>query len=445
MKVTAYTSDADRTLCQEQLYPIPGEMTGLPCITIFPKDTKQEMLGFGIALTGASCYLLSKMDSKMRKELLSNTFSHEGANLSIGRISAGSCDYSLSVYSYDDVPFDMDLHHFSIQKDEEFILPMLREIDCLRDDMYWFSSIWSPPGWMKTGESMFGGFLRSEFTECYVDYYWRFLEAYYEKGIAIQALTIQNEPETDQGSRMPACILHPEMEMTIAKSLKKRIQEKHRNIAVWILDHNYNMWNRAHWMLSDPETNKAADGVAFHYYDGTANMMSCLHDLHPDKPFHLTEGGPDLGENYLTDHAKWGIVFTNAINNWCSSITSWNYVLDEYGNPNTGYFSCAGLVTYDRTNNTLLYSGQYKAISHFSKFIQRGARRIQVSLPSTSLLAWGITLSKLQACAFLNPDNTIVLVVTNPEQKQHAQIQIYGQLYRVQFAGNSITTIVIKP
>ena len=67
----------------------------------------EDFTGFGVAITGSSCYQLSMMEPDERKEFLKQINSKEGLGLSVGRLSIASSDYSAELYSYDDVPFDM--------------------------------------------------------------------------------------------------------------------------------------------------------------------------------------------------------------------------------------------------------------------------------------------------------------------------------------------------
>ncbi len=104
-------------------------------------------------------YLLNQMDKEERTTLLKDLYTKEGANLSIGRLTIGSCDYSAELYSYDDVPFDTELKHFSIERDEKYIIPMIKEILAIKPDLYLFASPWSPPGWPNIGPNPCGGFV----------------------------------------------------------------------------------------------------------------------------------------------------------------------------------------------------------------------------------------------------------------------------------------------
>lgn len=110
------------------------------------------------------------MPCEKRRAYLRDIFTKEGLGLSVGRIPVGSSDYSAELYSYDDVPGDIELKHFSIDRDREYIIPMIREVLVVNPDIFLFASPWSPPGWMKNGGSMCGGSMREEFIECYADY-----------------------------------------------------------------------------------------------------------------------------------------------------------------------------------------------------------------------------------------------------------------------------------
>ena len=212
-------TDPSRALYSKEVFPalrMPGART-----LEIGEFTPQAFLGFGVAITGSSCYELNRMAPDRRRELLRSIYSEEGAGLSVGRLSIGSSDYSAELYSYDDVPFDTELKHFSIARDEAYIIPMLQEILAVRPDLYLFASPWSPPGWMKTGGHLCGGYMREEFLDCYADYIIKFLEAYAAHGIKISALTPQNEPNNQQKGLMPACVWHPETEAKFMKILRR--------------------------------------------------------------------------------------------------------------------------------------------------------------------------------------------------------------------------------
>ena len=58
---------------------------------------------------------------------------------------------------------------------------------------------WSPPGWMKTSDSMIGGTLRPDAYQPLADYFAKFLEEYAAAGVPIRYVTPQNEPLFEPG------------------------------------------------------------------------------------------------------------------------------------------------------------------------------------------------------------------------------------------------------
>ena len=139
-----------------------GEISPL-AINLDPATQYQEILGFGGAFTDASCYLMNQMTADARHAFLSDLYGQAGLRLSVGRTCIGTSDYSTKMYSYDDTPEpDPELKQFSIEADRAWILPTLREARQINPDLYLFSSVWSPPGWMKVGGSMIGGIIRQK-------------------------------------------------------------------------------------------------------------------------------------------------------------------------------------------------------------------------------------------------------------------------------------------
>ena len=393
----------------------------------------QTMLGFGSALTDASCYLLQQMEPEVRQKFLHETYSPDAMNLNFGRVAIGSSDYSRSLFNYDDTPGDTTLHHFSIAHDEEYILPMLREIRKFNPDLFLLASPWSPPGWMKTYGSMLGGWMLSEYLEPYAQYFLKFLEAYEKAGIRINAVTSQNELETDQNGSMPATYWTPEIEEDFIRDHLGPLLRKHaKDTQIWLLDHNYNLWKRVAWQLRDQKLRSFVDGVAWHGYVGTADMMSRLHESYPDVPFYWTEGGPDVtNPNYATEWTRWGRTFTEAMRNECRGLITWNLLLDQDGNPNIGPFRCGGLVTV-KQNGSLVESGQYWALRHFSQHVKRQATRIATRSDA----------SELQHIGFHNTDGSTVLVVTNTGAPRTLEITVSGRSAPVFIPEDSLATLV---
>jgi len=373
-------------------------------IQIHPSVRRQSMLGFGAAFTDASCYLISQLPDSERRRLLEEFFGPEGLHFSVGRACIGASDYSRNAYSYDDSA-DPELKNFSIAHDTAYILPTLTAARSLNPDLFLFASPWSPPGWMKTGGSLMGGSMRKEFFAVYAEYFVKFLEAYRQAGVRIEAVTVQNEVDTDQNGKMPACLWGQEYEAEFIKSyLGPALKHASLDTRIWILDHNFDLWGRVMDELSDPALSRYVDGVAWHGYAGEPDAMTRVHDAFPEKNAYWTEGGPDFtSPDYATDWAKWSDTFTDVLRNWGRCAMGWNLALDEQGKPNIGPFNCGGLVTIDSHSRQITRSGQYWAFAHFSKAIRPGAIVLESSGQTGSL----------GHVALENPDGSRVLILTN--------------------------------
>jgi glucosylceramidase len=425
----------------------PASEVAADAIVLDAGTTKQEILGFGGALTDATCYVLSQMSAEERGAVTHDLFGPREMALNVCRTCIGASDYSRTAYTFDesDAP-DPELKEFSIEHDKAYILPVLREARKTNPEMFLFSSPWTPPGWMKSGGSMLGGAMRKASYDPYARYFVKFLEAYKADGVTIDAVTIQNEVDTDQDGRMPACLWGQEYEIEFVRDhLGPALRAAGMKTKIWVLDHNYTLWGRAMDELSDAKAAEYIDGIAWHGYFGNAGAMTRLHEAFPAKNAYWTEGGPDLSApDYATDWANWGETFNGVLNNWARSIVSWNLALDEQGKPNIGPFSCGGVITVENGSHKITKSGQYWAFAHYSKHIKRGAKVFATNgldpAVSGGLLeertGGGVTHS-----GFRNPDGSFVVVLANRGAEKQLQLVQGLNALEVNLPADSLVTL----
>ena len=404
-----------------------------PVVELDPEKKYQEILGFGAAFTDAACYTFNRLDPAAREKLFHELFHPSEMGLNVCRTCIGSSDYATEMFSYDEGEPDPEMTRFSIAHDQAYVLPMLREARKQNPDVFLFSSPWSPPGWMKAGGSMLGGSMRQKYFPPYAQYFVKFLQAYAAEGVKVQAVSVQNEVDTDQDGRMPACAWPQEYEMGFVKShLGPALEKNGLSTKIWILDHNYNLWGRAVAELDDPGVHKYCNAVAFHGYVGTADQMSKFHQAYPDAQIYWTEGGPDYTTpDYATDWVNWGQTYTDILRNWAQSITGWNLALDERGRPNIGPFPCGGMVTIHSQTREITQSGQYWAFAHFSRHIRRGARRFE-----SSGKAQGV-----EHVALENPDGQNIVVLSNKGGATTVALKLGDASAEVPLPADSLTTL----
>jgi glucosylceramidase len=420
----------------------PATAIAADAIALDPGATRQQILGFGAALTDAACYVLSQIPEAPRQEIMHELFAPGEMALNVCRTCIGSSDYSRSLYSFDEsAEPDPELKKFSIDHDKAYILPMLRQARKENAELFLFSSPWSPPGWMKANGSMLGGAMRGHSFEPYSRYFLKFLDAYKADGVGIDAVTVQNEVDAEQNGNMPACLWAQEEEIEFVQNyLGPLLRQNGSSTKIWVLDHNYNLWGRAIGELSVPGAAEYIDGIAWHGYVGEPSAMTRVHEAFPQKNAYWTEGGPDItAPDYQTDFTTWAETYNGILRNWARSITAWNVALDEKGKPNIGPFPCGGVVTVDNATKKITRSGQYWAFAHYSRHIRRGAKVFQTN---------GIGESAAQGSAdpishtgFRNPDGSFVVVLTNRGAQKRVQLLLGAQALEVDLPAGSVHTL----
>ena len=364
-----------------------------------------EFLALGASLTDASAWILANMPDEKRETLLRELFTPEGCNLGAIRLNIGASDYSTGLYCYDDTPGDDEMKNFSLARDDAFLAPMARAVKAVRPDAYFFASPWSPPGWMKTSGLLIGGTLRDECMPALARYFVQYVQGYVARGIAIDAVTVQNEPMCDTKGQYPCCLYSAGQEGVFARDhLAPALRRAGLATKVWVHDHNPGAdgISRVRELLSMPGVEEAIDGVAWHCYCDPAEAANLAPILagHPTLGFYHTENGPHLVRTERTE-CWWAERVFAMLQNGCRMFSSWNLCLDELGTPATGAHLCGGFVTVDSATHDVTRSPQYRLFRHIGPFVRRGARILKVGgdRDGTNLIL------------FRNPDGECVLVV----------------------------------
>src|SRR6202034_209266 len=171
----------------------------LPPLTVDDAQHFQSIDGFGFALTGGSAQLLMRMGATQRAALLKELFTtgDNAIGVSYLRVSIGSSDMNERVYSYDDLPpgeSDVEMSKFNLKLDDSDVIPVLKEILAIQPGIKILGSPWSAPAWMKTNNDVKGGELKPEYYGAFAKYFVKYIEAMRTEGIAIAAITVENEP-----------------------------------------------------------------------------------------------------------------------------------------------------------------------------------------------------------------------------------------------------------
>ena len=368
-------------------------------------EKDQVMQGFGGAFTEASAYNLSRVNKQARREMLEAYFHPTfGAGYQLGRISINSCDFSISSYDYV-TPYDETLQSFDISRDQKMIDMILEAQEIAGKTMSILASPWSPPFWMKTNESMIkGGELKPQYYGLWAQYIVKFIQAYKEKGVFIDAITVQNEPLANQ--RWESCMYNHEQEKQMVIHLGRAFKKANLTTKIYIWDHNRDvMFERASHILSDSEAASYTYGVAFHWYDNKDFIeVKKTHDTFPEKHLLFTEGcqenGPHIGDYEVG--LRYGVNMMKDIHHGTEGYIDWNLFLDTTGGPNHVSNLCSSPIIVDVFPEKMILNPSFYFVSHFSKYVKPGAIRYYSHLKGECLHN-----------VFENPDGSRVVILLN--------------------------------
>ena len=414
----------------------------LPEISLNDKITYQIIEGFGGAFTEAAAVTFYKMPAQIQNEILNAYFNlNSGHGYSLCRTHINSCDFSLGNYAYTEVAGDVNLEHFSIERDRRALIPLIKAaMDVSESNFKLFASPWSPPAWMKTTEKMNeGGKLKPEYRDAWAKYYARYINEYAKENIPIWGITVQNEPAAVQS--WDSCIYSAEEERDFVRDFLGPIMvnEGLADVKIIIWDHNRDlMYARAKTAFDDPEASKYIWGTGFHWYcNGNYENLTKLNDEFPDKKLLFTEGCVEGGANIgdWCSGERYANSIINDLNRWCVGWVDWNMILDETGGPNhVGNFCSAPIIANTKTGS-LNYQSSYFYIGHFARFIRPGAKRIFCN----------ISCKNLETTAFKNPDGSIAIVVLNRTDKDIDFVLSFGGKYaEANSLSHSINTYCIN-
>ena len=440
------TPDLKQALHREPSLSFTASPVATTAITVDDSQRFQTIDGFGAAMTDSSAWLLEdQLTTPQRKEVMRKLFDPRpghGIGISFLRVPLGASDLSRNHYSYDDMPKgerDPGLQHFSIDHDRAYILPSLRQALKIDPSISIMVTPWSPPGWMKTKDTMNGGQLLPEDSADFADYLVKSVTAYEKAGIPVRYLSLQNEPLYETKD-YPGTLMHADQQTTlIANFVGPAIQKAGLKTSILAYDHNWDHPEYPLEVLSDPAAAQNVAGSAFHCYGGNVSAQGPVHDRFPNKGLWMTEcsGGTWQKGNLLADTEKLVIESTRQ---WAKSVVLWGLALDEKNGPNTGgCATCRGFVTINRSAepHQVTYTQDYYAIGHASEFVHPGAVRID----STDLGP-----QNLETVAFQNTNGSIaLLVLNNADRPADFSVSWHGNSFPTSLSAGSVATYLWPP
>ncbi len=400
-----------------------------PSIEVDATQTYQTIDGFGFTLTGGSAQSINLLNTQKRKDLLQELFGKNDNSISISylRISIGASDLNAAPFSYNDLASgqtDVNLSQFSLNPDKNDLIPMLKEILTINPQMKIIATPWSPPTWMKDNNSFIGGSLKPEFYRVYANYFVKYIQKMKEEGIAITAITPQNEP-LHPGNNPSMYMTALQQAVFIKNHLGPAFAAANLTTKIIIYDHNCNKPEYPLEILNDFGANPYVDGSAFHLYEGDISAMSTVHNAYPNKNLYFTEQYTGTSGTFDGD-LKWHLknVIIGSMRNWSKVAMEWNLANDANFRPFTpgGCSTCKGGLTINGSDSFERNVGYY-IIAHASKFVPAGSVRIASN-----------QTANLNSVAFKTPAGKTVLVIENDGST--------NELFNIKSNGKWVTTAI---
>ena len=378
-----------------------------PNIDVDSTNKMQTVDGFGYTLTDGSVSLINNLGASVKANLLQELFGNGDNSIGVSylRLSIGASDLSAETYSYNDMPAgqtDVNLEHFNMAKADAGLIPLLKEILAINPNIKIMGSPWSPPVWMKDNNSFIGGSLQPQYYQAYSKYFVKYIQYMKDKGITIDAITIQNEP-LHPGNNPSMLMTALQQADFIKTALGPAFRDAGIKTKIIIYDHNCDKPEYPIAVLNDAEARQYIDGSAFHLYGGDISALTAVHNAFPDKHVYFTEQWTSSTGSFDGD-LKWHLknVIIGSMRNWSRNALEWNLANDPSFGPHTegGCTMCKGALTI--SGAAVSRNVAYYIIAHASKFVPAGSIRIASN-----------NSGSLNTVAFVTPAGKKVLIVAN--------------------------------
>jgi glucosylceramidase len=404
-------------------------------IAISFNQKNQLMDGVGAALTGSSAIVFKhNLKADKRRLLFEELFTPKGIGMEYVRLTIGASDFSRRSFSYCD-EVDSTLAKFSLAEDELEVIPIMKEILAVNPKVKIMASPWSPPGWMKTSNSMVGGSLKRDCYDVYARYLIKYVVEMRKRGISIDAITVQNEPE--YGTAKYPCMLMSaeEQKVFVRDYLGPKLKAQKEKLKIILFDHNCDNPSYPISILNDKQARQYIAGSGFHHYAGNVDALCTVHNAHPDKDLYFTEqSGGGWAPNF-SDNVQWytGHLMVGAMRCWSKNLLLWNLALDENDGPkNNGCPNCWGIVRV-KTDGTVERNAEYYSLGHYGRFVRQGAARVTSDA------------GRVDNVAFVNPNGEKVVIAANRSDKpQQVTFTFGGKMVRHTFEPHEVSTFVWK-
>ncbi|MER7890605.1 ricin-type beta-trefoil lectin domain protein [Micromonospora sp. NPDC094482] len=385
-------------------------------ITVNENTRYQQFEGGGASITDTTAYLFrgGPISAATRDDVMRKLFSPtDGIGLSFVRNPIGASDLSRPGHvSLDDTC--CDLNDFYANGYDTNVRLLTAQARSLNPALRVMGVPWSAPGWMKDNGRMDQmGWLKWEYYPLYAQYLVKYVQTYQAAGIAVNYLSVQNEPNCCQAAN-PTAMNYPGMSWNgpgLVEFTKNHLYPALRaaGLSTKVLVHDWNYGDYPNFgavLLADAgiRNDPLFGGIAWHGYFGDPAVGTQVRNQYPSVRQFSTEhsGGTWIGNQHNEDLAD----IVNYARNYSGSLVKWSLALNQSMGPhNGGCDVCTGLVTVQEGGpraGQVDYTIEYYTTGHLTKFVRPGAYRIDSTANGT-----------VPNVAYVNPDGSKALIAHN--------------------------------
>ena len=409
----------------------------------------QALRGFGGCFNELGWLPLQNVSEAERDQIIKELFSPDEMNFTFNRAPVGANDFADHWYSYDEVDGDYGMEHFSVEHDEQTLIPYIHRAQEWQPNMQLFSSPWSPPTWMKRPKAYnYGRLVQTpENLKAYAKYFVKYIQAYAEHGITVNQLHVQNEVFADQ--KFPSALWDSEaLKVFIRDYLGPAFDEAGLDTDIWLgtLNGPEDMaWTGGGYGMTLNNYNRFVDNILFDdgarkYIKGIAyqwagqNCIARTHESWPEIELIQSESECGTGDNSW-EYAEYIFHLINHyFRNGATAYTYWNMILDDQDST-WGWWQNS-LFTITADTHEVRRNPEYYVMRHFSHFVRPGAKVLGTTGHFNSM-----------AIAFRNPDGTVVVVAQNALDEERpfefADPDAAERGFKVKLAPRSFNTFVL--
>ncbi len=420
------------------------------------------------------------LDRAEQDGLMHSLFAPDGdLRFTRGRIGMNCNDYGRSWFSCDEVPGDLELRYFNIERDKRGIIPLIRAAQHFNPSLTFWASPWSPPSWMKINGDypvvssrhnsadpridylLFGAtdsidedemkflgprdgkfprrlattdyFIQDpRYLQAYADYFCRFIEEYAAQGVPIDMVIYQNEAYSY--TPYPGCAWTAEGTIRFNRDyLGPTLKRRHPEVKLFIGTFNTNRLDHVERIMADSTLRSMLAGAAFQW-EGR-EILPEIRRQYPALEYICSESECGNGSMDWAAAEHTFFLIADNLGNGCSEWYNWNFLLPRGGESPWGWRQNA-LVELDETARTVRYTPEFHAVKHFSHFIAPGARIVGYSKGGADLPV--VLVAR-------NADGTHVAVAANrSDAVEPLSLHVKGRHLAVDLAPHSMSTFIFK-